>query len=166
MKKIEVKIKKLHPDAVVPTRVHEFDGGWDVVATEIIKKSETLYICKLGFAMEIPEGYKLTIVPRSSLTGTELVMQNSPGLGDPSYRGEYQVRFKNLPVGINNKRSVDNVNKSVSELIYNQFPYNVGDRIAQVYLEEVIDMNITVVDELGDTVRGEGGFGSTKNEKL
>lgn len=150
MKKVNVKFKRLHPDAVLPTRAFNTDGGWDVVATEIIKKSNTLYICKLGFALEIPEGYKLTLVPRSSLTGTELIMQNSPGLGDCAYRNEYQFRFKNLPIDC-----VD------GKLIYSDFPFKVGDKIGQIYLEEVINMDIEVVDELNDTDRGNGGFGST-----
>lgn len=145
MKKVKIKIKRLHPNATLPKQASEFAGGWDVTATEIIQQEDRSVICKLGFALDIPKGYKLTIVPRSSLTKTTWVMQNSPGLGDADYRGEYQARFRAIPTG----------------MVILPFPYNVGDRIAQVYLEEVIDIEFEEVENLENTERSDGGFGST-----
>ena len=149
---LKVKLKKLHPNATVPKQATEFAGGWDVTATTIEIKQNDLVICKLGFALEIPKGYKLTLVPRSSLTGTRWVMQNTPGLGDCDYRGEYQIRFRAIP---------EDISLISNELIYPKFPYIAGDRVGQVYLEKVIYTDFEIVDELNDTVRGEGGYGST-----
>jgi dUTP pyrophosphatase len=152
---MKVKIKKLDPKAQIPKQATEFSGGWDVVATEIIQESNDFVICKLGFALELPKGYKLTLVPRSSLTKTHWILQNSPGLGDQDYTGEYQYRFRALPIDIgwNNKQEYC--------LTYSKFPYKVGDRIGQVYLEEVIPIEFEEVTELSDTERSTGGFGST-----
>lgn len=149
---IEIKIKKLHPNARIPERANDFAGGWDVVATEVIKISENEYMCKLGFAVEIPIGYKLTLVPRSSITKTHLIQQNSPGLGDCDYRGEYAYKFKLLAV---------EVDRYTGEFGYTSFPYMAGDRIGQVYLEEVIPIRFLEVESLSETQRGDGGFGST-----
>ena len=79
---MKVKFKKLHPNAVIPKQATELAGGWDVVATEIIQESPDFVICKLGFSLQPPSNYKITLVPRSSLTKTHWIIQNSPGLGD------------------------------------------------------------------------------------
>jgi len=150
---MEIKFKRLHKDAKLPQRASELAGGWDVVATEMDdKNSRDFMICKLGFALEIPEGYRLVLVPRSSLTKTYWVMQNSPGLGDADYRGEYQMRFRCIPADTDRE-----------SLHYMRFPYLVGDRVGQIYLEKVIPMEFVEVDELSDSDRGSGGFGSTGN---
>lgn len=153
---MKIKFKKLHRNALIPKQASEFAGGWDVTATEIIQEADDFVICKLGFALELPIGYKLTLVPRSSLTKTKWILQNSPGLGDADYTGEYQYRFRALP--LIEDLFVDYI------IDYPEFPYKVGDRIGQVYLEEVIPMEFEEVEELSDTVRGEGGFGSTNNK--
>lgn len=150
---MKIKLKKLHPDAVIPKQATELAGGWDVTVTEIIQTEKDFVICKLGFALELPKGYKLTLVPRSSLTKTKWILQNSPGLGDADYTGEYQYRFRALPIIVPN---------TMGELTeYPKFPYEVGDRIGQVYLEEVIPIEFEEVEELSSTKRGTGGFGST-----
>ena len=95
---MQVKIKKFHKDAVTPKQATEFAGGWDVTVTEIKKVEDDLVICKLGFALQLPKGYKLTLVPRSSLTKTKWIVQNSPGLGDADFLQEYQIRFRALPI--------------------------------------------------------------------
>lgn len=152
---IPVKIKKLHPDAVIPQRATDFAGGWDVVVTEIKKESEDFIICKLGFTLEVPVGYKVTIVPRSSLTKTRWIMQNAPGLGDCDYRGEYQIRFRAIP------EEIGSFGEGESHLLYPSIPFCKGDRVGQIYLEEVINITFEEVEELSDTNRGEGGFGSS-----
>ena len=152
----KILFKRLRENAVLPTRATEFAGGWDVTVSEIEKKSDDFYICKLGWSAAIPAGFKLTLVPRSSITNTKWIMQNSPGLGDSDYRGEYQIRFRAIPSSI--EPSSDN---DYPTLCYPEFSFNVGDRIGQVYLEEVISVVWTEVDELPDTIRGDGGFGST-----
>ena len=77
-----VKFKKLHPNAVIPKQATELAGGWDVTCTEIVQESPDFVICKLGFALQPPVGYRVILVPRSSLTKTHWIVQNSPGLGD------------------------------------------------------------------------------------
>ena len=155
---MNVKIKKLHKNAVIPKQATKLAGGWDVTVTDIEQVEEDFVICKLGFALDLPEGYKLTLVPRSSLTKTKWILQNSPGLGDADYKGEYQYRFRALPNGIEvHKNKYD----TLIGLSYPEFPYKEGDRIGQVYLEEVIPIEFEEVEELTSSERGEGGFGST-----
>jgi dUTP pyrophosphatase len=168
MQKVKVKFKKLHPDAKLPERADELCGGWDVICTEIIQESNDFVICKLGFALEIPAGYKVTLVPRSSFTKYKWILQNSPGLGDASYVGEYQYRFRALPkYTFLHRNDIADVicrnNYKGFDLEYPDFPYQVGDRIGQIYLEEVIPIEFEEVEELSETVRGTGGFGSSGN---
>ena len=147
-----VKIKKLHPNAVIPKQATELAGGWDVVATEIIQESPDFVICKLGFSLQPPPNYKITLVPRSSFTKTKWILQNSPGIGDADYLGEYQYRLRALPIK-------NNILGTAFE--YPEVPFKVGDRIGQIYLEEVIPIEFEEVEELSQTERGTGGFGST-----
>lgn len=168
MQAIKVKFKKLHPNTKLPERADELCGGWDVTCTEIIRESNDFVICKLGFALEIPAGYKVTLVPRSSFTKYKWILQNSPGLGDASYTGEYQYRFRALPNYIYLHRNdiagvISSTNCRSFELEYPDFPYHVGERIGQIYLEEVIPIEFEEVEELSETIRGTGGFGSTGN---
>ena len=163
---MEVKIKRLHKDAVIPKQATELAGGWDVVATEIIQEANDFVICKLGFSLQPPPNYKITLVPRSSLTKTKWILQNSPGLGDADFVGEYQYRLRALPCSLNeivfsssNSRDID---KTEGILTYPEFPFKPGDRIGQIYLEEVIPIEFIEVDELSNSNRL-GGYGSTGN---
>lgn len=162
---MKVKIKKLVQGAVIPIQGSLLAGGWDVTVTDIIKESEDFVICKLGFSLQPPANYKITLVPRSSLTKTHWIIQNSPGLGDPDYTGEYQLRFRAIPIGFNQGYNNEVCGlgfcSESSKIIYEKFPFNVGDKIGQMYLEEIIPIEWEVVDELNLTERGEGGFGST-----
>lgn len=147
-----IKIKKLRENAVIPTRGTDYAGGWDVTASEIEYTSDGRAICKLGIAVEIPEGYRLIASPRSSLTKTTWVIQNSPCLIDADYRGELMIVFRPL----DQKTTVFGFDNPTAE-----FPYQVGDRVAQCYLEEIIPMEFEEVETLSETVRGSGGYGST-----
>lgn len=162
-----VKFKKLHPNAEIPERGSVMAGGWDVFCTEVVKESDDFVICKLGFALQPPSNYKVTLVPRSSLTKTKWILQNMPGLGDPDYIGEYQYRFRALPTEVMKytKRipagfGMDDYEENY-KLIYPEFPYQPGDRVGQIYLEEIIPIEFELVEELDATDRGMGGFGST-----
>jgi len=149
-----VQIKRLHELATIPKRATKFSGGWDVTATEIDQLSPEYVICKLGFSLDFPDNYKMTIVPRSSITKTQWIMQNSPGLGDSDYAQEYQIRFRALPQFIGN---MDGTNY----LTYSEFPYKVGDRIGQMYLESVVPIAWKEVGEIEEKGTRSGGFGST-----
>lgn len=145
-----VKIKKLHEDAVIPFQKHSTDGAYDVVAVSH-KYKGGLHIYGLGFAVEIPEGYRLRIVPRSSFTSTHLIMQNSDAIIDSGYLGEILCKYRDLRY----------YREGVSHFL--DGVYAIGDRIAQCYLEPVIPIEWEEVTELSDTERGTGGFGSTGN---
>ena len=150
---MNVYFKKINENAIVPKRASELAGGWDITATEIDKVGDDLVICKIGLCFSLPEAHKLTLVPRSSLTKTNWVLQNSPALGDEDYRGEYQLRFRCIPNGIR----LNEYNQPI--LTYEDFPFNVGDRIGQIYLETVIPIEFKESDKLSETERGNGGFG-------
>lgn len=150
MKQINVNFKPLHPNCHLPAKATELAAGWDVTCTEIEQSNEDFVICKLGFALTPPSNYRIVLVPRSSLTKTHWVLQNSPGTGDPDYTGEYQYRFRAIPTGIEDGR-----------LTYEPFPYKVGERIGQIYLQKIIDIKFEIKINLNETTRGAGGFGST-----
>lgn len=135
-----VKFKKFSEEAQKPTKAHKTDGGWDLYASEIEHEGSTTLV-KLGFGMGLPEGWCARIAPRSSFTKFGWVLTNSPALIDKSYIGEVMLRFT-----------------SISE---KDFPYRIGDRVAQMTFEEVQDVTWEDVDSLEPTTRGEGGFGSS-----
>jgi dUTP pyrophosphatase len=139
---LNIKIKPTHDNFKVPTKGSEYAACWDVYAAGIKQLDWDKFEVDLGFATEIPEGYKGVIVPRSSITKTDLVMQNSPAQIDCDYRGSWKVKFMYLPLD-------------------EEFPYSVGDRVAQIYFKKVEPFEWNLVSILSDTDRGSGGFGST-----
>ena len=139
---MKVKMKKLHPDAVKPKYAKESDAGMDLVATEIISNTTFQVTYGLGIAMEIPDGMVGLVFPRSSIRNTELTLSNSVGVIDAGYRGELQATFNKL-----------NGFESVA--------YKVGDRVAQIVIVPHPIVQFVEVDELSESKRGEGGFGST-----
>jgi len=151
---MKIKIKKLSENARVPKKAHTTDACFDVYASEIEVKDasgvETVVV-KLGFSTEIPEGFKGVLVPRSSLTNTTWMMQNSPGQIDASYRGEWQMRFKQLLCFHNETKTP----------FRQKFPFEVGDRVGQVFFEKVLDIEFEENEGLSDSERGKGGFGHT-----
>lgn len=149
---LEVKIKPLHPDAIFPIAMSSEAACFDVTATKI-ELSYNTAIVRLGFATEIPKGYKGVIVPRSSLSTKGWILGNHIGQIDSDYRGEWQMRFEAIPRWI----GPDSI------LRYPSFPYTEGDRIGQVYFEKVLPVKFIATGELNKTERGGGGFGSTKN---
>ena len=152
---MKVRIKKTHPNATIPTQATDFAGGWDVTVVSIEYKAKDFVICNLGFQLEPPINSKVTLVPRSSFTNHKWILQNSPGLGDCDYRGDYQYRFRAIPTGLTLNESNE------YEFTYDNFPYKVGDRIGQMYMESVIPIEWEECETLNDTVRGNGGYGST-----
>ena len=152
MNTVQVKIKLIHPNAKIPTRATEFAGGWDVYAADIKRIRRDWFEVDLGFSLEFSNRFRVMLQPRSSITKTDLIQQNSPGIGDSDYRGSYKFIFKVIP---------NDSSHLTGELMYHYFPYSIGDRVGQMYLEEIIPISFEQIDELSDTERGEGGFGST-----
>lgn len=161
---MEVKIKLIE-GGQLPEKANEFAACYDVFCREIIQKGPDLVHVKIGFALEIPIDYKVVLVPRSSLTGTHWIVQNSPGQGDPDFRNEYQFRFRAIPIDFSYKPPIDTYGpggrNAITKLIYPEFPFKVGERLGQIYFDKIIPVTFIQTDELSDTVRGLGGFGST-----
>lgn len=142
---MKVRIKKLVPEAVVPSYANPGDAGLDLVATYVKVEDHNKYgffEYGTGIAVEIPEGYLGLIFPRSSISKTGLMLSNAVGVIDSSYRGEIKLRFK---------------------YISGTDSYNVGDRIAQLLILPYPIVEFEEVEQLNETQRGSGGFGSTGN---
>jgi len=156
---MKIEFKRLHPLFKIPTKATKLACGFDVVVTEIEYKSPSKVYCKLGFAAKLPDDYKLELVPRSSLTKTNWVMNNSPGQGDADYPGEYQMRFTCIPSGI--IKAFHEKRNDEYKLTYHDFPYEIGDRVGQVFATKVEQTDWIEVEELKYNSDREGGFGST-----
>ena len=142
---MQVKVKKLSPDAVIPSYAKDGDAGMDVVATKIISDNLGAVTYGTDIAMEIPKGFVGLIFPRSSIRKTNLQLSNSVGVVDSGYRGEIQATFNKI-------QGIDNVERD---------SYKVGDRICQIMIIPHPDIQFEEVEELNNTERGQGGFGST-----
>jgi len=145
--KFEIKVKRLHDNAVIPKYAKDGDAGMDLVATQIISNTTFDITYGTGIAMEIPKGYVGLVFPRSSIRKTDLSLTNCVGVIDSGYRGEIQATFKKV-FGKNDVR-------------LHELDYKVGDRIAQIMIIPYPSVTFVEVDELSQTERGEGGFGST-----
>lgn len=162
---MKVRFKRLHPDAVVPFKKYSEDFCYDVVATSEEQIAPNVWKYGIGLAFEIqgkpedlvvenefgkellriPQGMRwnvsLDLRPRSSIYKTGMVLSNSVGTVDDLYRGEVSAIFYH---------------------VFTDMPrYRVGDRIGQIKLGVTLPMEFEEVDNLGDTERGDGGFGST-----
>lgn len=141
---MRLPIKRLDPDLPLPRYAHEGDAGMDLYASEdVTLEPLRRALVPTGIAVAIPEGYAGFVQPRSGLAirhGLSLV--NTPGLIDSHYRGEIKVIAVNLDpdTAIHIAR---------------------GDKIAQFVIQPVVRAEPDDVPELDETVRGEGGFGST-----
>nr|DAP18011.1 MAG TPA: dUTPase [Caudoviricetes sp.] len=141
-----MRIKKLHEKAVVPHYATEGSAGLDLTVisdndTIVIPYNSTM-LCRTGLSFEIPKGYVGLIYIRSSVGAKlDLVLSNQVGVIDSDYRGEVMLPLRNLGRG---RRVIES-----------------GTRIAQMVITPILSSNIEVVDELTETKRGDGGFGST-----
>lgn len=162
---MKVRFKRLHPDAVVPFKKYPEDFCYDVVATSEQEIAPNVWKYGIGLAFEIegkpedlvvendfgkellriPQGrdwnVSLDLRPRSSIYKTGMVLSNAVGTVDDLYRGEVSAIFYH---------------------VFTEMPrYRVGDRIGQIKLGITLPLKFEEVDELGDTARGDGGYGST-----
>lgn len=139
---MNLKVKKLHKEAKFPKKATEGSACWDVFSTErkLFSPMEK-GIIHTGLAFELPMGRGLDIRPRSGWASRGLIILNSPGTLDSDYRGELLVSCMNLSSG--------------------NIVVNKGDRIAQIRPIRIEELEFEEVEELSETGRGEGGFGST-----
>ena len=137
----KIKDTKNYEGIIIPKYAKEGDAGLDLTSIGIIQTPK--YIEHLtGLTIEIPEGYAGFLFPRSSITDKGMILKNSVGVIDSSYRGEIRIRFQDLDVPYLDE-------------------YKVGERVAQLIILPVPNIELVEVEELSLTARGEGGFGST-----
>lgn len=162
LKNVTVKFKKLDENAVIPAYAHDGDVGMDITATMIeYDVDKDLYIYHTGLTCETEFGYGIFLFPRSSNCKTEAYLTNHVGVVDSAiYRGEIQLRYKNRKPY--RKTLWERLRGKVNYRRVLKFaPYQPGDRVGQMVVLPYPKVNIRVVDELSETERGTGGFGST-----
>lgn len=140
---VKVKIKKLTENAVVPTKAHPTDAGFDLTATSREIDGDNNVVYGFGLAFEIPEGYVGLLFPRSSICKKDLILSNSVGVIDCHYRGEVSAKFKAAFV------------EGTARM------YHIGERCAQMIIMPIPRIEIEEAEELSETDRGDGGYGST-----
>lgn len=139
-KYMQVKFKKIHPFAVLPTYAKPGDAGLDITATGIKHTDEETVTYSTGLAVEIPPGHVGLIFPRSSIRDYNLMLSNSVGVIDSGYRGEIVLTFRRTGNGAS---------------------YDAGDRVGQMIIIPYPTVEPVWADELTITQREDGGFGST-----
>jgi len=142
---IELPIRRLHEDATLPERAYSGDAGLDLAACERVELGPgERAIVPTGLAVAIPEGYAGFVQPRSGLAARQgISVVNSPGLIDSGYRGEIRVVLLNTDAE-------------------HTFVAEPGDRIAQLVVLPIPELEVVEVDELPETERGVRGFGSSR----
>lgn len=138
-----VKFKRVHSDAKLPTKKHDSDSCWDLYSiSNVVLSPMEIYAVDTGLQMELPPHMEATIRPRSGLALNKgITVVNSPGTIDSGYRGNIKVILIN----------------------FSEHPQSIkkGERIAQMKIGLTYHIEFEEVEELNDTERGEGGFGST-----
>jgi dUTP pyrophosphatase len=143
LNQMNIKIKKLNKNAVIPFYSKKGDAGLDLTAVSMTVKDTGKYgyiEYDTGIALEIPENHVGLIFPRSSISNTGLILANGVGVADSTYRGSIKCRFKAIPG---------------SEI------YSEGDRVAQLIVLPYPQITFEEVEELSETERKDGGFGSS-----
>jgi len=147
VQKIPVQIQVLDHGKGLPLPKYETTGsaGMDVVAAvdePMVIKTGKVGLVPTGLKVAIPEGFEIQVRPRSGLAlKKQITLLNTPGTIDSDYRGELKIIVANLGT--------------------EDFEINRGDRIAQIVLSQVPQIDWNVVEKLDETIRGEGGFGHT-----
>jgi len=134
-----IKFKRLHPEAKAPVRAHDGDAGWDLTACDF-DHSEDVTKFHTGIAVEIPPGFFGLLRPRSSMSKTCYAMASS-GVIDAGYRGEISIPLREIGGGCST--------------------YKIGDRICQLVILPLPEVEFVEAEELSASQRGTGGFGST-----
>ena len=142
---VKVLIKRLSSDVKVPSYKTSGASGMDLMAfikTSVTIKPKTSFLIPTGLSLAFSKDYEVQIRPRSGLAAkNNMSVLNTPGTIDSDYRGEIKVILYNHG--------------------NNDFVVNNGDRIAQMILVPVVKMELAETNDLPETIRGEGGFGST-----
>ena len=139
---MEIRFKKIHPDAVAPSKAHPTDAGFDLTAVSVSEdRVRGIVTYGTGLAVEIPEGYVGLLFPRSSVYKVQLSLANSVGVIDSGYRGEVMFKYRIVQPHIRR--------------------FSVGERIGQMIILPYPEIAFTEAQSLEESERAEGGFGST-----
>lgn len=139
---MKIKVKRLNELAMLPTKAHATDAGFDLYATSKTYDNDGNVVYGCGLAFEIPEGYMGLVFPRSSNANKLLLLSNSVGVIDAGYRGEVTAKFKRLyPIS--------------------QGEYAIGERFAQLIVMPIPAVEFEEAEELSESERGVGGYGSS-----
>ena len=193
---LEIKLKKLDKNAVIPQYAHDGDVGMDLTAISVeYDRAHDMYIYHTGLAFETDKHYGIFLFPRSSNRKTDAYLSNHVGIADSAiYRGEIILCFKNR-TSLEVRAEIEKSRCFISRLSYEPFttssgnsvifnwshvakdaenagnwiydnpmqyaPYQVGERIAQMVVLPYPNVKISEREELSETERGSGGFGST-----
>jgi dUTP pyrophosphatase len=182
---LEVKFKKLNEKAIIPSYAHDGDVGMDLTTISVEYDADNdLYIYHTGLAFESDYHYGMFLFPRSSNRKTDAYLCNHVGIADSAiYRGEIMLCFKNRTSlrqialesrtiaffnAIEDGKSVEEATKESVDAWFEAFknpmlfaPYKEGDRVAQMVVLPYPDVKLKEVENLTETDRGSGGFGST-----
>lgn len=168
---MNVKIKKVHPNAVIPAYATDDSAGMDltVVDWEFDEYGNKVY--HTGLAFEIPKGYAGFIFPRSSNAKKNLWLTNSVGIIDADYRGEVTLKFKsgvrvmNNPVQIGKVLAGEPYGERGDAIgvtnVWDDSDYQIGDKCGQIVIMPFPKIEFEEVEELSKTKRNTGGYGST-----
>ena len=156
VRKVKLGFKKLNPRAIIPRYAHDGDAGMDVFALDdAVVPLHIPTMIHTGIAAEIPDGYELQVRPRSGLACKGVTVWNSPGTIDSKYRGEICVILMYM------NREVLSTGDGTGVVPRQKYEVRSGDKIAQLVLAPVTFAEPIEVQELSETDRGTGGFGST-----
>lgn len=157
---MKVRFKKLTPEAKMPNKAHPSDAGFDLTAVSLDLDQEGNVVYQTGIAVEIPEGYVGLVFPRSSVSKKGLVLTNGVGVIDSNYRGGISFKFRPAISG-----TVLGKDQRGAYIIHSAMHasrvYEVGERIGQLVIIPYPNVEFEETDNLSDTDRGAGGYGST-----
>lgn len=143
---MKLNIKKLSEKAVMPVKAHNTDAGFDLTAisitTEINECGQLIIVYHSGIAVDIPEGYVGLLFSRSSIAKKSIIQTNCVGVIDAGYHGEIMAKFKTTT--------------DVVPAVYKE-----GDKFAQLVIVPLAQIDLEEVDELPDSERNDGGYGSS-----
>ena len=159
-----IKVKKLNPDAKVPVFAHNTDSGADLFVVEPLRlKPGQKGIAKTGIAIALPEGFGATIRNKSGNTVKGVLVD----ILESNFEGGYNIYADRVDITVY-LGTIDNAYRGeVGIMVQNNSKHLVeipkGTKLAQLVLEKIYQEEFVVVEELDETDRGEGGFGSTGN---
>ncbi|MDH4225519.1 MAG: dUTP diphosphatase [Deltaproteobacteria bacterium] len=142
-----VKVQRHYPDMALPRMAHPTDAGYDLTAMGVEPLRPKVFAFDTGISAAVSPGYYCEVVPRSSIVKTDFMLANSVGIIDPDYRGRIRVVLRWLGDGAGEGEALA----------------LVGQRIAQMIVRRREQSRLEPADQLDDTRRGAGGFGSTGN---